>query len=693
MFIQDKWKCEKCTEHNSPIDRNCRRCWVVRPDWLPERKLKKRLSATKRDYRKQRMGGHISSSDSDENLQPDRKNKTSVILGQSQTPTTFKTNVDEIKLRGSGRRTNVDECKAGSSGFRKHMKEEKQERCGLRMQADKINPKSFRTSVNDFRNSGSRTHVDNVKPESCGLRKEVDEVKPQVDEVKLEVDEVKPQVDKVKPQVDEVKPQVDEVKPESYGFRASVNEFKNSGFRTHMDKVEQENSGFRTEADKIKLESSGCKTQVDDEAKPGNCTLITRHQTHTLTSLSEYKGRPLENQSTINNGSVQSHSLDYIDGPETLNNGSVQSHSLDYIDGPEILNNRSVQSHSLDYIDGPENATNSFPTASLSSVLTDSMRTFTPSPSQLNGSLDISSINRQHSKNLSISSIHSSEGGSSFSCCNNLSKPNLSRTSTLPAPMYELCDVVKRQESVGVVAPSPNAKMKHAASLTQVEELGVNCGPPYHGRLDKTHPNSVSLCSQDSGIGLSRMPSSQESYTDSLLTDSIDFLLPSQAAHSFGSVVNANMLAMSTPIYSRRSAFTAVVPSNKEQVQKSEFICDKYFDDVDTALPGQSADLTPPENRKVMLLQSNNQSQMLSGSSDYSDLLHSNNQPQMLSGSSEYRALCCICMTRPKEASLIHGKTGHQVCCYKCAKRLRRRGKPCPVCRRPIQKVIKNFFV
>ncbi|XP_052063896.1 E3 ubiquitin-protein ligase Mdm2-like [Mytilus californianus] len=53
---------------------------------------------------------------------------------------------------------------------------------------------------------------------------------------------------------------------------------------------------------------------------------------------------------------------------------------------------------------------------------------------------------------------------------------------------------------------------------------------------------------------------------------------------------------------------------------------------------------------------------------------------------------CCICFSRPKTASIIHGCTGHQVCCYRCAKRLKRLAKPCPLCRRPIQKVIKNYF-
>jgi len=63
------------------------------------------------------------------------------------------------------------------------------------------------------------------------------------------------------------------------------------------------------------------------------------------------------------------------------------------------------------------------------------------------------------------------------------------------------------------------------------------------------------------------------------------------------------------------------------------------------------------------------------------------------SATEAYRDICMLCFSRQKEAILIHGKTGHQVCCYPCAKRLRRRRKPCPVCRRPISKVVRNFLV
>lgn len=54
---------------------------------------------------------------------------------------------------------------------------------------------------------------------------------------------------------------------------------------------------------------------------------------------------------------------------------------------------------------------------------------------------------------------------------------------------------------------------------------------------------------------------------------------------------------------------------------------------------------------------------------------------------------CVICLKRPKTGSIIHGSTGHQVCCYPCAKRLKRRKGKCPVCRRKIKDVIRNYVL
>ena len=53
--------------------------------------------------------------------------------------------------------------------------------------------------------------------------------------------------------------------------------------------------------------------------------------------------------------------------------------------------------------------------------------------------------------------------------------------------------------------------------------------------------------------------------------------------------------------------------------------------------------------------------------------------------------LCVVCLVRPCNASLVHGDTGHQVCCLECASRLKLEKKRCPVCRKKIKLVIKNF--
>lgn len=52
---------------------------------------------------------------------------------------------------------------------------------------------------------------------------------------------------------------------------------------------------------------------------------------------------------------------------------------------------------------------------------------------------------------------------------------------------------------------------------------------------------------------------------------------------------------------------------------------------------------------------------------------------------------CIICMEQPKNATVIHGDTGHCCCCWPCAQVLKYRGDPCPICRAPIDHVIRQF--
>ena len=60
-------------------------------------------------------------------------------------------------------------------------------------------------------------------------------------------------------------------------------------------------------------------------------------------------------------------------------------------------------------------------------------------------------------------------------------------------------------------------------------------------------------------------------------------------------------------------------------------------------------------------------------------------------GSTENDGTCTFCWDKPKDAILVHGKSGHQVCCYPCGQKLKRNAKSCPVCRRQIEKVIVNY--
>ena len=51
--------------------------------------------------------------------------------------------------------------------------------------------------------------------------------------------------------------------------------------------------------------------------------------------------------------------------------------------------------------------------------------------------------------------------------------------------------------------------------------------------------------------------------------------------------------------------------------------------------------------------------------------------------------LCNFCLSREKNAGIIHGGIIHQICCYPCAKRLYKSKQPCPMCRRKIEKISK----
>ena len=52
---------------------------------------------------------------------------------------------------------------------------------------------------------------------------------------------------------------------------------------------------------------------------------------------------------------------------------------------------------------------------------------------------------------------------------------------------------------------------------------------------------------------------------------------------------------------------------------------------------------------------------------------------------------CVICMDKKRNALFLHGKTSHLVCCLGCAKEVKKQGQCCPVCRKPIERVVEVF--
>lgn len=53
--------------------------------------------------------------------------------------------------------------------------------------------------------------------------------------------------------------------------------------------------------------------------------------------------------------------------------------------------------------------------------------------------------------------------------------------------------------------------------------------------------------------------------------------------------------------------------------------------------------------------------------------------------------MCIMCMTAPKNGIFLHGSIGHMCCCYKCAMRVWRNCKRCPVCNCKVKNVVKLF--
>ena len=60
-------------------------------------------------------------------------------------------------------------------------------------------------------------------------------------------------------------------------------------------------------------------------------------------------------------------------------------------------------------------------------------------------------------------------------------------------------------------------------------------------------------------------------------------------------------------------------------------------------------------------------------------------------GSDAERSTCVVCLEAPQDAGIVHGGSVHLCCCQACASVLHARGLPCPMCRTPIEMVLKAF--
>lgn len=94
---------------------------------------------------------------------------------------------------------------------------------------------------------------------------------------------------------------------------------------------------------------------------------------------------------------------------------------------------------------------------------------------------------------------------------------------------------------------------------------------------------------------------------------------------------------------------------------------------------------------------------------EFLDLAHSSESQETISSTGEQSAdpanqsavagdcrsllrPCRLCEKRPRDGNIIHGRTSHLVTCFHCARRLKKAGASCPVCKKEIQLVIRVFI-
>ena len=54
---------------------------------------------------------------------------------------------------------------------------------------------------------------------------------------------------------------------------------------------------------------------------------------------------------------------------------------------------------------------------------------------------------------------------------------------------------------------------------------------------------------------------------------------------------------------------------------------------------------------------------------------------------------CAVCMDAPRDAAILHQGSVHICCCMRCARTIHESGGECPICRVPIESVLRAFGV
>ena len=262
-------------------------------------------------------------------------------------------------------------------------------------------------------------------------------------------------------------------------------------------------------------------------------------------------------------------------------------------------------------------------------------------------------------------------------------------------------EVVSSSESSDISQPNQKARRRNRTISTELEsekEFAHKENDSGIGTFSSQQSSQDSIIKMDTSKEEENSTSSENSFVPSLMQNS-------PTLETYRTLLNyqSTKSSISTKQTSAESSASVISPQNiinhaaspLGQNSDNRSLSHISADTADSNLkndPSESLAVFPTADV------SNNPEQKSSLCSTSStavvnDSLEENRLSSTTSESTAVVDYCIICLKRPKTGSIIHGCTGHQVCCFRCARRLKRRGRPCPVCRRPIQKVIRNFIL